>query len=140
VSVAAPAAKDKINCKIIKHRFATGFVVDMAAGVAQGHRLGSDPIFVSGVLRSGFVVVSVVLVQSTDALKASMVVFVGDKGFSVASGGVELDLFRGNHLDFDVWCLWPLRQGFVVRRCELPDIILMLTNSPDSVVRAWVCS
>jgi hypothetical protein len=34
VSVAAPAAKDKINCEIIKHRFATGFVVDMAAGVA----------------------------------------------------------------------------------------------------------
>jgi hypothetical protein len=34
VSVAAPAAKDKIINKIIKHRFATGFVVDMAAGVA----------------------------------------------------------------------------------------------------------
>jgi hypothetical protein len=79
-------------------------------------------------------------VQSTDALKASMVVFVGDKGFSFASGGVELDLFRGHHLDFDVWCLWPLRQGFVIRRCELPDVTFMLTNSPDSIVRAWVCS
>jgi hypothetical protein len=79
-------------------------------------------------------------VQPTDALIASVVVFVGDKGFPVASVGVELDLFRGNHLDFDVWCLWPLRQGFVVRRCELPDVTFMLTNSPDSIVRAWVCS
>lgn len=84
-------------------------------------------------------VVSIVPVQSTDALKASMVVFVGDKGFSVASGGVELDLFRGHHLGFDVWCLRPLRQGFVVRRCELSDVTFMLTNSPDSIVRAWVC-
>ena len=66
-----------------------------------------------------------------------MVVFVGGEGFPVASVGVELDLFRGYHLGFDVWCLRPLRQGFVVRRCELSDAILNLTNSPDSIVRAW---